>query len=262
MKKIVVIPARYQSTRFPGKPLAKINGVEAILLTYQAAEKIAGLDDIYVATDDERIKSVCEGYGARVIMTSSECHNGTERVAEAVIKINLDDDDIVINLQGDAPLTPSWFVDAIIHKLGSTPDADMVTPVIRCDNESYIRFITDRKNNRVGATTVVFDKTGRAMYFSKEVIPYVSCIDRLATTPVFHHAGVYGYKVRALKTYTEMGYGPLEKAEQLEQLRFIENNKNVFVVEVDVKGMGFWELNNPGDISIIEEMIEANNKLK
>ncbi len=254
----VIIPARYKSTRFPAKPLAIINGKASILWTVDAARKVKNIKALYVATDDERIASVVEEYGCRVIMTSEACRNGTERVAEAALSLNLADDDLVINFQGDAPLTPPWFVDAIMEDLEKRPDADLITPVLKCDLESYRRFTEDRKNGRVGATTSVFDKNNRALYFSKEVIPFLPSEQSLSSTPVFHHVGVYGYRMKSLRSYPAWDIGPLEQAEQLEQLRFLEQGQAVYVVEVDAKGVEFWELNNPEDVSRIESMMATN----
>lgn len=262
VKTIIIIPARYQSSRFPGKPLVKIMGTESILLTYRAAKQVADVDAVYVATDNDDIRKVAEADGATVIMTSEACRNGTERVAEAARMIGAAGDDLIVNFQGDAPLTPVWFVESIIDKLKQVPDADMVTPVLRCDEDSYLRFVNDRKNDRVGATTAVFDRHDRALYFSKEVIPFLPSAASLTTTPVFHHVGIYGFRMDALQAYPGWEIGPLEKAEQLEQLRFLENGKKVYVTEVEDKGVQFWELNNPQDVAIIEDMMRRNASLK
>jgi 3-deoxy-manno-octulosonate cytidylyltransferase (CMP-KDO synthetase) len=261
MKTVIIIPARYKSTRFPGKPLVKIMGTEAILLTYRAARNVRHVDAVYIATDSNEIKKVAEANGATVLMTSEKCRNGTERVAEAARKIGAKRGDLIINFQGDAPLTPAWFVEAIIKKLKNIKDADMVTPVLRCDEDSYLRFTNDRKNGRVGATTAVFDQKQRALYFSKEVIPFLSSAKELTSTPVYHHVGIYGYRMDALQAYPKWDVGPLEKAEQLEQLRFLENGKKVYVTEVKDKGVQFWELNNPQDVAIIEGMMRSNAEL-
>lgn len=261
MKTVIIIPARYKSSRYPGKPLAKIMGKEAILWTYQAASAVPNIDAVYVATDNKDIKKVAENFGANVLMTSEECRNGTERVAEAAKQINSKSDDLIINFQGDAPLTPPWFVEKIISEFKSNGKADMITPVLRCDKDSYLRFVTDRKAGRVGATTAVFDLKNRALYFSKEVIPFLPNTDALKNTPVFHHVGIYGYRMAALGDYPKWDIGPLEQAEQLEQLRFLENGKEVYVTEVDALGFEFWELNNPEDVNIIEKMIEANRSI-
>lgn len=262
MKTIIIIPARFKSTRFPGKPLAVLNGQAAILWTLKAALNVSNTDEVYVATDSLLIKDTVESIGGKVIMTSEFCNNGTERVAEAAKHLKLEDEDIIINFQGDAPLTPSWFVEKIIAEIKSNKNADMVTPILKCDEESYLRFTNDRLNGRVGATTSVSDLSGKALYFSKEVVPFLPNPKFLKYTSVFHHVGIYGYRMAALKQYPDFKIGPLEQAEQLEQLRFLENGKRVYNIEVESHGYQFWELNNPEDIEIIEKMMTENEKLR
>ncbi|MCI0542521.1 3-deoxy-manno-octulosonate cytidylyltransferase [bacterium] len=255
---IIIIPARFKSTRYPGKPLAKLLGRPSIQWTYETALTVHGVDEVYVATDDDHIREAAEEVGAKVVMTGEECRNGTERVAEAAKKLSAKDSDIIINFQGDAPLTPPWFVEGIIEEIQTNEKADMVTPVLKCSREHYLALIEDRKHNRVGATTAVFDSERRALYFSKEVIPYLPSADTLAEWPVYHHVGVYAYRMSALAEYPSWPVGVLEQAEQLEQLRFLEMGKAIYVREVDARGREFWELNNPEDISVIEAMMERN----
>ena len=161
MKTAIIIPARYASIRYPGKPLVQLRtkeGIKTLIqLSWEAANKVSDVSEIYVATDDERIEEHATAFGAKVIRTSSECRNGTERCAEAVINAKLDAE-IVVNFQGDAPLTPSWFVEELIASLKSDESAEMATPVLRLDRESYDLFREDRNFGRVGGTTVVFDK--------------------------------------------------------------------------------------------------------
>ncbi|PRD37861.1 UNVERIFIED_CONTAM: kdsB [Trichonephila clavipes] len=187
-------------------------------------------------------------------MTSSACQNGTERCAEVAAK--LPGYEMVVNLQGDAPLTPAWFVEDLIAGLRSDSQADIATPVLRCDGRALNGFLADRRAGRVGGTTAVFGTGGRALYFSKEVIPYTgkTYADEDAT-PVFHHVGVYAYRPRALRAYPSWPVGPLEALEGLEQLRFLEQGRNVLCVEVEAKGRQFWELNNPEDVPRIEAMM-------
>jgi 3-deoxy-manno-octulosonate cytidylyltransferase (CMP-KDO synthetase) len=166
------------------------------------------------------------------------------------------DVDMVVNLQGDAPLTPPWFLDALIDGLGSDSQAALATPVLRCDGQSLAALKADRAAGRVGGTTAVFDSEMRALYFSKEVIPYTA--ETYAPdepTPVFHHVGVYAYRPWALHAYPDWPEGPLERLEGLEQLRFLEAGHKVRCVEVEARGRKFWELNNPEDIPRIEAML-------
>lgn len=260
MSVLIAIPARYASTRYPGKPLAALKGAggvsrSLIERSWLAAQEVKGVDRVVVATDDVRIKDAAEGFGAEVVMTSPNCANGTERCAETHANLGAGFD-IVVNLQGDAPLTPHWFIEDLINGLQNAPEAEIATPVLRCDGETLNGFLEDRKAGRVGGTTAVFAANNQAMYFSKEVIPFTS--DTYAAndaTPVFHHVGVYAYRPDALAAYPSWPVGPLEQLEGLEQLRFMENGRAVLCVEVEAKGRAFWELNNPEDVPRIEAMM-------
>lgn len=260
MSVLIVIPARYASTRYPGKPLVGLTGAggdtrSLIERSWRAACGVAGVDRVVVATDDDRIRDAAEGFGAEVVMTSPDCQNGTERCAEAHEALG-GGYDIVVNLQGDAPLTPSWFVEDLVRGLRDDPAAEVATPVLRCDGRALNGFLDDRKAGRVGGTTAVFGAARHALYFSKEVIPYTS--DRYADdaeTPVFHHVGVYAYRPDALSAYPAWEAGPLERLEGLEQLRFLERGRAILCVEVAARGRQFWELNNPEDVPRIEAMM-------
>ena len=214
-----------------------------------------GIDRVVVATDDARIQAEAEGFGAEVVMTSESCANGTERCAEAHAKLG-GDYEIVVNLQGDAPLTPAWFVSDLVAGLRAAEGAEIATPVLRCDGRTLAALKNDRAAGRVGGTTAVFGAGRRALYFSKEVIPYTAgTYVPEAPTPVFHHVGVYAYRATALAAYPGWPQGPLEGLEGLEQLRFLENGRHVLCVEVEARGRQFWELNNPEDVPRLEAMM-------
>ncbi|MDF1726700.1 MAG: 3-deoxy-manno-octulosonate cytidylyltransferase [Sulfitobacter sp.] len=261
MSVLVAIPARYASTRYPGKPLATLTGATGQSLTliersWRAAMEVQGADRVVVATDDDRIKTAAEGFGAEVVMTSPEAANGTERCAEAHATLG-GSYDIVVNLQGDAPLTPPWFVEDLIAGLRGAPEAEIATPVLRCEGAMLESLLADRRAGRVGGTTAVFAADNRALYFSKEVIPFTAqSYAPQAPTPVFHHVGVYAYRPDALAAYPGWKVGPLEGLEGLEQLRFMENGRAVLCVEVEARGRSFWELNNPEDVPRIEAMMK------
>ena len=260
MTVLIAIPARYASTRYPGKPLVELNGPDGrktlIRRSWEAAMAVKGADRVVVATDDDRIADHATAFGAEVVMTSTTCQNGTERCAEVAVK--LPGFDIVVNLQGDAPLTPAWFVEDLIAGLRANPDAEIATPVLRCEGAMRAKLLDDRRHGRVGGTTAVFGAGGRGLYFSKEVIPFTGRDYADAEpTPVFHHVGVYAYRPAALVAYPGWQIGPLETLEGLEQLRFLENGRAVFCVEVQAKGRQFWELNNPSDVPVIESMMAA-----
>lgn len=260
MSVLVAIPARYASSRYPGKPLVSLKGPDGdktlIQRSWEAAMGVAGVDRVVVATDDVRIRDHALGFGAEVVMTSSDAQNGTERCAEVAAK--LPGFDVVVNLQGDAPLTPAWFVEDLIAGLRADPGADIATPVLRCDGRALNGFLADRRAGRVGGTTAVFGAAMRGLYFSKEVIPFTGkTYADSDETPVFHHVGVYAYRPAALAAYPAWPVGPLETLEGLEQLRFLENGRQVLCVEVQAKGRQFWELNNPSDVAVIEAMMAS-----
>ena len=264
MSVLIAIPARYASQRYPGKPLAELrgaNGVARSLIrrSWDAAMSVGGVDRVVVATDDDRIREAAEAFGAEVVMTSADCANGTERCAEAHAVLG-GGYDIVVNLQGDAPLTPHWFVEDLVEGLRADPSAKVATPVLRCDGHALNGFLADRRAGRVGGTTAVFGRGNKALYFSKEVVPYTgkTYADE-APTPVFHHVGVYAYRPDALAAYPTWPTGPIEGLEGLEQLRFMENERPVLCVEVDARGRQFWELNNPEDVPRLEKMMAQMN---
>jgi len=260
MSALIVIPARYASTRYPGKPLVALTGASGqkqtlIERSWRAASAVSGVDRVVVATDDDRIREAAEGFGAEVVMTSESCANGTERCAEAHAALG-GGYDIVVNLQGDAPLTPHWFVEGLVQGLTDNPEAEIATPVLRCDGATLNSLLADRKAGRVGGTTAVFGADNQALYFSKEVVPYTGMpYAETDMTPVFHHVGVYAYRPDALAQYPSWPVGPLEQLEGLEQLRFLENGRAVLCAEVEAKGREFWELNNPEDVPKLEAMM-------
>ncbi|WP_325166327.1 3-deoxy-manno-octulosonate cytidylyltransferase [Thermohalobaculum xanthum] len=256
----IIIPARYASTRYPAKPLADLRGATGearslIRRAWDAAMAVTGVDRVLVATDDARIADHARGFGAEVTMTSPDCANGTERCAEAIAGLTRPPG-IVVNLQGDAPLTPPWFVEALVEAMRADPAMEVATPVLRCDEEALDGFVADRRAGRVGGTTAVMDRRGRALYFSKEVLPYADPAKRHAV-PVFHHVGVYAYRPPALARYVGLDAGQLETSEGLEQLRFLEHGIAVQCVEVEARGASFWELNNPEDVPRIEKVLAA-----
>ena len=191
--------------------------------------------DVHIATDDDRIEEATLAFGGSCIRTAESCRNGTERVAEAITKIG-GTYDVVVNLQGDAPLTPPHFVRSLIAHMGKNKDCDMATPAVRCDAATLSNFQEDRRHGRVGGTTVARTSSGRALYFSKEVIPYIAPGKPPTPIPVFHHVGLYAYRQQLLNEYLSWEPGSLEVLEGLEQLRILENDRHIDVVEVEAGG--------------------------
>src|SRR5437763_9364637 len=176
MNAVILIPARYGSSRYPGKPLVPLKGVSGlakplIQRSVEAARRVAGVSGVFVTTDDERIADACHGAQVGVIMTSSGCRNGTERCAEALAELH--DPDLVINFQGDALLTPAAFVEALIAHMERDTDAQVATPAMRLRSDETRALQREESAGRVGGTSVVTDLKGRALYFSKRLIPHL-----------------------------------------------------------------------------------------
>ena len=258
----IVIPARFASTRYPGKPLVALRGADGIAKplirrSWEAACRAAPDGLVYVATDDDRIRDAAEAFGAQVLMTPASCANGTERCAVALAQLP-GDVDIIVNLQGDAPLTPPGFVSALIRRLREDADALVATPAVRCPGDLFRRLVADQQAGRVGGTTTVFSRSARALYFSKRVLPYVP--DARAgdpALPVFLHVGVYAYRRAALEAYAALPPAVLEQLEGLEQLRFLDADIPVQVVLPETEHVDFWELNNPSDVAVLESLLAA-----
>jgi 3-deoxy-manno-octulosonate cytidylyltransferase (CMP-KDO synthetase) len=262
MAVLLVIPARYASTRYPGKPLVELRGADGqrkslVRRSWEAAMAVPGIDRVVVATDDARISTHAEDFGAEVVMTSDTCGNGTERCAEAHAVLD-GRFDVVVNLQGDAPLTPHWFISDLLTGLEQDTSADAATPVLNCTGAMRADLLADRAAGRVGGTTAVFGADHGGLYFSKEVIPFAAGpFSADQPTPVFHHVGVYAYRAAALAAYPGWPPGRLESLEGLEQLRFLENGHRMLCVEVAARGRDFWELNNPEDVPKLESLMQA-----
>jgi 3-deoxy-manno-octulosonate cytidylyltransferase (CMP-KDO synthetase) len=261
MNTVILIPARYASSRYPGKPLVKLKGATGsakplIQRSVEAARRVRGVSGVFVLTDDERIAAGCAPARVGVIMTSPECRNGTERCAEALAQLH--DPDLVINFQGDALLTPASFVEALIAHMESNPDALVATPAMRLRKEEVEALQREEAAGRVGGTTVVTDNGGSALYFSKRLIPHLPQWAREAEpTPMKLHVGVYAYRPKALELYRETPLSELETLEGLEQLRFLDAAVPVHVVEVETPPFALRELNNPEDVAPIEEALAA-----
>lgn len=259
MNAIILIPARYQSSRYPGKPLVPLRGANGsakplIQRSVEAARRVRGISNVFVTTDDERIADACAAQGVGVIMTSPDCRNGTERCAEALASLH--QPDLVINFQGDALLTPPGFVEALIGRMQDEPSALVATPAMRLRSTEVRLLQAEEAAGRVGGTAVVTDARGRALYFSKRLIPYLPS-QALAEkmSPVRLHVGVYAYRPAALEQYVATPPSELEMLEGLEQLRFLAAGIPIAVSEVETPGFALRELNNPEDVGPIEQAL-------
>jgi 3-deoxy-manno-octulosonate cytidylyltransferase (CMP-KDO synthetase) len=259
LRTAILIPARYESKRYPGKPLAELTGAHGrpktlIRRSWERACTVDGVERVTVATDDERIAGHCAGFGADVAMTPASCANGTERCAAAADQLD-PVPEVVVNFQGDALLTPAHVIATLIQAMRADGSIAVATPVVRCDETMLDAFAGTRRQGRIGETSAVFDRQGRALYFAKEILPTRrgDASDRAA--PVFQHMGIYAYRTDALRRYAEWPVGPLEAHEGLEQLRFLENGHRVQCCEVELRGQPVHELNNPEDKPRIEAVL-------
>ncbi len=248
MKTVAVIPSRYGSTRFEGKPLALISGKPMIQRVYESAALAPDIADVIVATDDSRIADVVKGFQGKVMMTSAENRSGTDRVAEVAEKMGLAPDDIVVNVQGDQPLLNPRCIEEVTAPLRQgMPDigCEMTTLAFRIVNE---REITDPKDVKV-----TFDTRGFALYFSRSRIPYAR--DPGTRFDTYKHLGVYAYTRRFLEIFRKLPRGKLEEIEQLEQLRVLEYGHKIKVV---VTVYDSPEVDIPEDIARIEREVRGS----
>jgi len=213
---------------------------------------------VLVATDDRRIATEVERFGGTAIMTPAECANGTERCAAALASLP-EIPEIIVNFQGDAPLTPQAIVTAVIERMCADPELAVATPAIPCRGETYRHLIEDQAAGRVGGTTMVFNRNRQALYFSKSVIPFSSSMDDQSAAPVHLHLGIYAYRPAALTAYLASPPSELELAEGLEQLRFLDMGVGVGAVLCEPPDGSMVELNNPGDVQVIEGELRRRN---
>ena len=245
MKFIGIIPARYASTRFPGKPLAMLGGRTVIQRVYEQATAI--LDEAYVATDDERIFQAVEQFGGRAIMTRADHKSGTDRIEEAAEKIDTQAD-IIINIQGDEPFIQKSQIETLMH-LFDEPSTQIGT--------LGKRFESIEAAMNPNSPKIVTDKRGFALYFSRSIIPYVRGKEQsewLQHFPYLKHLGLYAYRREVLQEVTQLPQSPLEIAESLEQLRWLENGYRIRVGLTDVETVG---IDTPEDLQRAEVFLAS-----
>lgn len=245
MKFIGIIPARYASTRFPGKPLALLGGKPVIQHVY---EKVAAvLEAAYVATDDERIYDVVKSFGGQVVMTRTDHKSGTDRIEEAIEKIG-GEWDVVVNVQGDEPFVAKSQLDTICHCFDD-PTTQIATLGKLFESMEAVQNPNSPK--------IVVDNMGFAMYFSRSVIPYVRGKEMsswLTHYPFLKHLGIYAYRKDVLRQVTQLPQSSLEIAESLEQLRWLQNGFKIKVGTTDVETVG---IDTPQDLERAEEFLKA-----
>jgi 3-deoxy-manno-octulosonate cytidylyltransferase (CMP-KDO synthetase) len=243
MKFIAVIPARYASTRFPGKPLAILGGKTVIQRVYEQAMSV--LPEVFVATDDERIFDAVASFGGKAVMTRADHKSGTDRIEEAVETIGTDAD-VIINIQGDEPFVQPSQIEKLMH-LFDAPETQIGTLGKPFDTMEALMNPNSPK--------IVTDRRGFALYFSRSVIPYIRGVEQgdwMHHYPFLKHLGVYAYRREVLAEVTRLPQGLLEKAESLEQLRWLENGYRIRVGLTDVETVG---IDTPDDLLRAEQFL-------
>jgi 3-deoxy-manno-octulosonate cytidylyltransferase (CMP-KDO synthetase) len=245
MKVIGVIPSRYASVRLPAKPLAKICGKPLVQWVWEAAVRAKSLDEVMVATDDERIAEVVRAFGGAVAMTPPECPSGTDRIAAAIAG---SDAEIVVNIQGDEPLMNAANIDACVEALAADSDAAVSTPMVAMSDPADF--------TAPHVVKVVQDARGYALYFSRAPIPdwtRLSPEERDAAPKPMKHLGLYVYRRAALEAFVKMPPSRYEVVEKLEQLRFLEAGYRIRMVEVAHDSIG---VDTPEDVAAVERILK------
>jgi len=246
-KVICIIPSRYQSSRFEGKPLADICGKPMIQHVYERASKAETVEYVAVATDDERIFKRVRDFGGNAIITSERQRAGTDRIAEAVSKLDLDEEDIVVNIQGDQPLFVPVQIDEVVGPLLEDSSLEMSTLIYRIQREEEI--------HHPNAVKTVFDNNHFAIYFSRATIPYDR--DGEEEASYYKHHGIYAYRRSFLRTFARLDMGHLEKLEALEQLRALEHGYRIKVVETLHDSV---EVDTEEEIERVRQIISEESK--
>jgi 3-deoxy-manno-octulosonate cytidylyltransferase (CMP-KDO synthetase) len=243
---VCIIPSRYESSRFPGKPLADLCGKPMILHVYERVLKAASVSHAAVATDDERILQAVQAHGGRAVMTSPRHRSGTDRVAEAVEALGLADEAIVVNIQGDQPLFEPSQIDEVVSPLREEADVPMSTLIYR--------IVRDEEIGHPNAVKVAVDARGFALYFSRATIPYVR--DPGLTAEYFKHHGIYAYRRCFLRTFTALPTGVLERLEALEQLRALEYGHRIRVIVTPHDSV---EVDTPAELDRVRRILEGRD---
>ncbi|HPF78644.1 MAG TPA: manno-octulosonate cytidylyltransferase [Alphaproteobacteria bacterium] len=263
MKTAIIIPARYGSTRFPGKPLTMIGGQTMLSRVVDVAKKaMEQLDDITlaVATEDPRIAYHAEELGVKGIMTSDDCATGSDRVLEALDNLG-NDFDFVLGLQGDAPFTPPEAPIKMIAAFQNNPDIEVVTPVINLRWSELDKLREQKKITPFSGTTAIINTKGRALWFSKNILPAIRKEEKYRDqefSPVHQHIGLYGYRVDVLRKFVSLPQGYYEQLEGLEQLRLLENGITIQTVKLDVPvGLAQAGIDSPEDVERAELILKG-----
>lgn len=264
MKTVIAIPARYASTRFPGKPLALIGGKSMLSrvvdLARGVAEDFPGTD-ILVTTEDRRIAEHAETLGVTCLITPDSCPTGSDRVLAALRQLE-EWPDFVVNLQGDAPFIPPSVVRALIAALQGNPESEVVTPVHRLSWGDLDRLRESKKTTPFSGTTAIIDDQSRAVWFSKNIIPAIrgesGLREKEPLSPVHQHMGLYGFRTDILERFCRLPQGRYEQLEGLEQLRMLENGISITAVQIDLPpGEIQSGIDTPEDLKRAEALLKS-----
>ncbi len=260
MKALIVVPARYGSTRFEGKPLKLIAGRSMVSRVAETARKAAALmedADYIVATDDERILEHCQDQDIKAVMTPVDVATGTDRALAAVDALGVFPE-VVVNLQGDAPFTPPEMV-AAVGLAAAEGAEDVATPVVRLSWNALDEMRAHKKTAPFSGTTCICGTDGRALWFSKNIIPAMRKEEKMREagdlSPVLRHIGLYAYRLDALKRFADLPEAHYEQLEGLEQLRMLENGMTIRVVEVDEPEINIGGVDTQDDLDLLERML-------
>lgn len=264
MKLAIAIPARYGSTRFPGKPLALINGKSMLQRVADLARRACADHtdtDIFICTEDERIVEHAETLGIKAILTPDDCPTGSDRVL-AALKTLKNKPDFVLNLQGDAPFTPVHAIEKIFETYRKNPALEVVTPIHRLHWDDLDRLRNSKQKTPFSGTTAAIDREGRALWFSKNIIPAIRKEENLRNTepysPIFQHMGLYGFRTDILEKFCSLDEGTYEKLEGLEQLRMLENGIHVQTVQIELpQGHIQSGIDSPEDLARAENFLRT-----
>jgi len=245
MKIVCIIPSRYSSSRFPGKPLADLCGKPMIQHVYERVLKSSLVSAAAVATDDDRIYEAVRKFGGRAIMTAERHRSGTDRIAEAVNSLDLADEDIVVNVQGDQPIFEPDQIDEVTRPLREDPSLPMATLIYRIVRKEEI--------THPNVVKVVFDSDFNALYFSRSTIPYVR--DKGNPVAYYKHHGIYAYRRAFLRTFSTLEAGTLERLESLEQLRALEFGYRIKVVETLQDSV---EVDAPDELARVRDILQGS----
>lgn len=263
MKLAIAIPARFGSTRFPGKPLAVIAGKSMLQRVHEVAQFAArdyAQTDVFITTEDQRIAEHAEQIGANCIMTPASCPTGSDRVLSAIRQLD-EWPDFILNLQGDAPFTPPAILRQIFDAFEANPRAEVITPVHRLSWDDLDRLRERKKTTPFSGTTAIVKEDGQALWFSKNIIPAMRKEDELRTeldvSPVHQHIGLYGYRSDVLERFCGLTEGTYEGLEGLEQLRLLENGIHIQTVEIEIEQGAIQSgIDSPEDVKRAEAHIK------